>query len=134
MREGTNGIVRKRAEKGNMFALSPHKCPRLEFQKLQNRRNQVRGTSKPRRDKNARKRKTVLGCGPYKGAPSSIGKRFKIVEIKLGVLQNRDVTKTRGNEERLSAAFQTKIPQARFLNTSKHIEINIGVLRNQDVT
>ena len=36
--------------------------------------------------------------------PGSIFKSFKIFEIELGLLRNRDVTKTRGNGELVVAA------------------------------
>ena len=55
----------------------------------------------------------------------------KHIEITIGVLRNRDVTKTRGNGERFWAVVLTKIPRARFRNASKHLEINMGVLRNR---
>jgi hypothetical protein len=58
-------------QKTNTF-LGLQGYPGLDLETLQNHRKQHRGTSKPRRDENARKRRPVLGRGLYKDTPGSI--------------------------------------------------------------
>ena len=58
----------------NTFARCPHKYPGLVVRKLQIRQNQVRGTSKPRRDENARKRITFLGAALTKELQARLGR------------------------------------------------------------
>ena len=64
----------------------------------------------PNPSENARKRVQFWGVVLTKIPRARFRNASKIIEINIGVFQNRDVTKTRGNGEQIWVVVLTKIP------------------------